>query len=125
LQFWAAAISLFLQVPHILGSGEEVGMLYAILFTDAADRAEVRGRLMPAHLGFLEQNRARIRAAGPLLEADGSGSAGGLWLVDADSAAAVTDLIQADPFWPTGLRKTVRVLRWAQVFADGRRLASD
>jgi uncharacterized protein YciI len=100
-------------------------MLYAVLFTDDPDRAEVRGQLMPAHLGFLEQNRARIRAAGPLLEADESGGAGGLWLVDADSAAAVTDLIQADPFWPTGLRKTVRILRWAQVFADGRRLAGD
>jgi uncharacterized protein YciI len=97
-------------------------MLYAVLFTDAADRAEMRGRLMPAHLGFLEQNRERIRAAGPLLESD-SGGAGGLWLVEADSPEAVTELVQADPFWPTGLRKTVRILRWARVFADGRRLA--
>jgi hypothetical protein len=27
----------------------------------------------------------------------------------------------ADPFWPTGLRKAVRVLAWMQVFADGKR----
>ena len=31
------------------------------------------------------------------------------------------ELVQADPFWPTGLRKAVRVLQWAQVFAEGRR----
>jgi hypothetical protein len=37
-------------------------------------------------------------------------------------AGAVADLYRADPFWPTGLRKAVRVLRWSQVFADGRRL---
>ena len=97
-------------------------MLYAVLFTDAADRAEVRGQLMPAHLGFLEQNRKRVRAAGPLLESDGS-AAGGLWLVEADSPEVVTALVQADPFWPTGLRRTVRILRWARVFADGRGLA--
>jgi uncharacterized protein YciI len=96
-------------------------MLYAVLFTDDADRAAVRGRLMPAHLGFLESHRDRIRAAGPLIEADGSG-AGGLWLVEAKDRQAVDDLVRSDPFWPTGLRKTVRILQWAQVFAEGRRL---
>ena len=30
--------------------------------------------------------------------------------------------IKADPFWPTGLRRSVRILSWAQVFAEGRRL---
>jgi uncharacterized protein len=95
-------------------------MLYAVLFTDNADRAGVRQRLMPAHLDFLEQHREHIRAAGPLLETDGNG-AGGLWLVEADSLQAVMELVQADPFWPTGLRNAVRVLQWAQVFAEGRR----
>lgn len=95
-------------------------MLYAVLFTDNAAQAEARQRLMPAHLNFLEQHRDRIRAAGPLCQADGSG-AGGLWLVEADSDDDVMTLVHADPFWPTGLRETVRVLQWMQVFADGRR----
>lgn len=96
-------------------------MLYAVLFTDNADHADGRRRLMPAHLDFLERHRAQVRAAGPLLENDGAG-AGGLWLVDAESHDAVIELVQTDPFWPTGLRKMVRVLLWAQVFAEGRRL---
>jgi uncharacterized protein YciI len=29
--------------------------------------------------------------------------------------------VKKDPFWPTGLRKSVRILAWKQVFADGRR----
>jgi hypothetical protein len=33
-------------------------------------------------------------------------------------------LIKEDPFWPTGLRKSVCILAWNQVFADGRRLTS-
>ena len=49
-------------------------------------------------------------------------AAGGLWLVEAESAEAVRRLCEADPFWPTGLRQDVRILEWRQVFADGRRL---
>ncbi|HEV3185888.1 MAG TPA: YciI family protein [Xanthobacteraceae bacterium] len=96
-------------------------MLYAVLFTDAHAHAEARVRLMPAHLDFIERHRDRIRAAGPLRDTDGA-PAGGLWLVEAESADAVDELIRRDPFWPTGLREAVRVLQWSQVFADGRRL---
>jgi uncharacterized protein YciI len=96
-------------------------MLYAVLFTDDEAHADARRRLMPAHLDFLEKHRDRIRAAGPLRATDGA-PAGGLWLVEADTPAAVAALYQDDPFWPTGLRKSVRVLAWSQVFADGRRL---
>jgi uncharacterized protein YciI len=45
-----------------------------------------------------------------------------LWFVEADSEDVVDALVKADPFWPTGLRRSVRVLRWSQVFAAGRRL---
>lgn len=95
-------------------------MLYAVLFEDDPDRAAARGRLMPEHLAFLEREAPRIRAAGPLLDASGAG-AGGLWLVEAGSESAVRALVEADPLWPTGLRRSVRILAWRQVFADGRR----
>jgi len=97
-------------------------MLFAVFFTDNAEHAAARERLMPDHLRFLEQHGDHIRAAGPLREASDGSGAGGLWLVDAENHDAVTKLVQADPFWPTGLRKTVRILTWSQVFADGRQL---
>ena len=83
-------------------------MLYAVLFEDDPAKTGERRRHMPAHLAFLEREADRIRAAGPLL--DGEAGAGGLWLVE------------ADPFWPTGLRRSVRILAWRQVFSDGRRV---
>jgi uncharacterized protein YciI len=49
-------------------------------------------------------------------------AAGGLWIVDADDPTTVDALVREDPFWPTGLRQSVRIMRWTQVFADGRRL---
>jgi uncharacterized protein len=94
-------------------------LLYAVLFTDNPDHAAARQRLMPDHLAFLAKNAERIRAAGPISE--GGSAAGGLWLVEAANAADVAALTQSDPFWPTGLRQSVRVLEWTQVFADGRR----
>lgn len=96
-------------------------MLFAVLFTDDPARSDARRRLMPVHLDFLEAHRAAIRAAGPLRDAASGEGAGGLWLVEAETADAVRRLCEADPLWPTGLRKSVRVLEWSQVFADGYR----
>lgn len=97
-------------------------MYHVVLFEDDPETGpEIRRRLLPDHLAFLEAHADRITAAGPLAEGDGS-PAGGLWLVRADSADAVEALVRADPFWPTGLRRSVRVLAWTQVFADGTRL---
>lgn len=97
-------------------------MFYAVLFEDdpKAD-PEIRGRHMDAHLSYLTEKRDAVQAAGPLLEADGS-PAGGLWLVEAENAEEVDRLVRADPFWPTGLRKSVRIVQWRQVFRDGARL---
>lgn len=94
-------------------------MIYAVLFEDNDSQADKRAKHMAEHLAFLQRNAACITAAGPLMDTKTDAPAGGLWLVEADSAQAVQALIEADPFWPTGLRKSVRVLQWTQVFANG------
>ncbi len=97
-------------------------MLYAVLFEDNPSLGtDVRRQHLPAHLSFLERNAPRIKAAGPLRASAGE-AAGGLWVVEADSADVVDALVKEDPFWPTGLRRSVRILSWSQVFADGKRL---
>jgi uncharacterized protein YciI len=97
-------------------------MLYAVLFEDKPNLdSDVRRQHMAAHLVFLEKNAAHIKAAGPLRASPGD-PAGGLWLVEADSAGAVDALVKEDPFWPTGLRRSVRILEWSRVFSEGKRL---
>lgn len=84
--------------------------LFAVLFEDDPALADdVRRRHMADHLAFLERDAA---AGTP---------AGGLWVVEAADRAAVDALVHEDPFWPTGLRRSVRVLAWTQVFAAGAR----
>ncbi|MEM8740732.1 MAG: YciI family protein [Pseudomonadota bacterium] len=110
-------------------------MPFAVLFEDAPEKADQRAAHMAAHLAFLQANAGVISAAGPLVAAAGLGAgphpapgapAGGLWIVTAqgagDDAGAVQRLVEADPFWPTGLRRRVRILNWRQVFAEGRAL---
>ena len=97
-------------------------MLYAVLFENNPTLgADVRRLHMSAHLSFLENNAARITAAGPLRASSGD-PAGGLWIVEADSSDEVDALVKEDPFWSTGLRRSVRILSWSQVFANGRRM---
>ena len=94
-------------------------MHYVVLFEDEPSLGpDVRAKTLPAHLKFLAANADAIDSAGPLAQTDGTPH-GGIWIVRADSEAAVQALVEADPFWPTGLRKSVRVLKWTQVFADG------
>ena len=96
-------------------------MLHVVLFEDATLDSDVRRRHMPAHLAFLERHAGRIKAAGPLRASSGD-PVGGLWIVDAENPDVVDALVKEDPFWPTGLRRLVRILSWSQVFADGKRL---
>jgi uncharacterized protein len=106
---------------------EEAGMKFVVLFEDDPDAgADVRRNHMSEHLAFLERNSDKVNAAEPLKTPAGQGAggqgAGGIWIVDANDAGEVDRLVKQDPFWPTGLRKSVRILAWNQVYAEGKRL---
>ena len=97
-------------------------MKYAVLFEDNEEYAHMRPRFMADHLQFLGDNSDKINAAGPLKDAATQDPAGGLWIVEADNAGQVQALVETDPFWPTGLRKSIQILEWTQVYVDGRKM---
>jgi uncharacterized protein len=95
-----------------------VTVLFAIIFEDEPSLGDaVRRQHMSAHLAFLQRNAAVFEAAGPLRDEAGE-AVGGLWLVDAADYAAVEKLVQEDPLWSTGLRRSVCIRQWKQVFAN-------
>lgn len=96
-------------------------MRFVVLLEDEPSKADVRPMLMPQHLAFLKKHGDTILEAGPLSDADGK-AAGGIWIVEAEDAAAARALVEADPFFAGGLRKSVRVLSWKRVFAGGKAL---
>lgn len=95
-------------------------MMYAVMFEDDDSKAHMRQQHMQAHLAFLSDHADQVHAAGPLNEPSTGQGAGGLWVVEANDLAQVQALVEADPFWPTGLRRAVRILAWTQVFSAAR-----
>ena len=94
-------------------------MTHIILLEDAPDASpDIRKTHMAAHLDFLESHADIISAAGPLHNGQGHD---GLWILETDDVDKIEALIRADPFWPTGLRKSYTILKWTQVFANGQR----
>ncbi|MEX0316817.1 MAG: YciI family protein [Ruegeria sp.] len=94
-------------------------MLFCVLFQDNPGKDYLRQDHMADHLAYLDTLGSTIVGAGPLFE--GTSGHGGMWLVQADSAPEAQKLVERDPFWPTGLRKSVSILEWRQVFRDGQR----
>jgi uncharacterized protein len=97
-------------------------MIFAILFKDNEEYSSRRAEFMQKHLEFLQRHSNNIQAAGPLKDASSDEPAGGLWIAEAENLAEAQRLVEEDPFWPTGLRESVTVLQWTQVFANGEKL---
>ena len=97
-------------------------MKYAVLFEDNDEFAHMRPKYMADHLQFLADNSDTIEAAGPMKDGKSQGPAGGLWIVEADNVEQVQALVETDPFWPTGLRQSIRILEWTRVFVDGNKM---
>lgn len=108
------------MVPRAAQLEEQI-VDYVVLFEDNEENASKRSEFMKEHLAFLEANAAQISAAGPMKNAKTGSHAGGMWLVNAESFDDAMALVKADPFWPTGLRKSIEILEWTKVYADGAR----
>jgi uncharacterized protein YciI len=94
-------------------------MRFAVHFADNEEHAAKRQQFMQDHLEFLLRHKTSILAAGPLFDAATGTGAGGQWVVEAADEAEVTALVREDPFFPTGLRKEIKIFEWKPVFDSG------
>lgn len=92
---------------------------------DKAGGADLRLQLRPAHLAYLEANRARLLACGAKLSDDGLAASGGLYLLDVDSRGEAEAFIARDPFHSGGLFERVFITRWRKAFFDGQNTLGD
>jgi uncharacterized protein YciI len=93
-------------------------MLYAVRFHDRADRLATRERFLAAHIAWLAERRDRVLVAGSLRSAPGTPPSAGLWIVEADSRAAVEAIYASDPFWTEGLRERVEIHFWSKALPE-------
>ena len=87
-------------------------MLLAVIFTDKPGCGGLRQQHLQAHIDWVARHKDIVRVAGSLRVEPGTLPKGGLWIVEAESKAAILELMQTDPFWTCGLRQHVEVLHW-------------
>lgn len=85
---------------------------YAVQFDNDPARDAVRDSQREAHVAFLATHTDRVLAAGALGREGSDAVVGELWLVRAESELAARELIETDPYFVNGLRRTVRVWRY-------------
>lgn len=93
-------------------------MLFIARFTDKPNMGELRDKLFPAHLKWLDENKEHVLVPGSLRPDVDEASVGGLWIVQADSKAEVEQMFQGDPFFANGLRAKVEIYFWKKAFED-------
>lgn len=71
-------------------------MLLVVVFDDEAPMAEMRARLEPAHLAFLDAHRDEIKIAGGLRDRPGGPYVGGLWVLEVASKERAVELIEGE-----------------------------
>ena len=86
------------------------------VYADQPERLPERAQHMPQHLAFLAAHAEQVIAAGALRSQPDAAPTGGIWLVQAVGMTEAEALLQQDPFWTAGLRKSVRVSYWAKAF---------
>jgi uncharacterized protein YciI len=93
-----------------------------ILMTDKSDVGDLRARTRDEHLRYLDANKDKLLAAGALIEDDGSGGSGSLYIVDTDERKEAEAFLKGDPFDKVGLFAKVEIRRWRKAFYNKQRL---
>jgi len=96
-------------------------MPYAILTTDKPDSAALRAKVRDEHLKYLDANMHRLLAAGALIDDDGTGGHGSVFIVDTDDRKEAESFIAGDPFSKAGLFVKVTVTRWRKAYFNKER----
>lgn len=86
-------------------------MLFALICTDKPGSVELRTKIRPDHLAFLESLGSAMRGAGPFTDDAGSPT-GSLILVEAENRAAVEALAARDPYAMADLFSSVEIRPW-------------
>lgn len=97
-------------------------MLFAVIFKDKPNSAELRQSHLAAHLAWLDLHQSIVRIGGSLRSEPGLMPVGGLWIIEAETKDSILDLLKNDPFLLAGLRQSVEIFHWSKAFEDRKSL---
>lgn len=86
-------------------------MLFALLCTDKPNALDLRMKVRPEHLVYLESLAANLKAAGPFTTDEGS-PIGSLVVIEAKDRAGAEAIAANDPYAKAGLFASVEIKPW-------------
>lgn len=86
-------------------------MLFALLCTDKPGSLDLRMRVRPDHLKYLESLGTSLKTAGPFTTDEGSPN-GSLVIIEAADRAAAKVIAENDPYAKAGLFASVDIRAW-------------
>lgn len=79
-----------------------------------AEAGWVRRDHAEAHFAYLAQHADRIRLGGGLRPEPGAWFTGGLWVLEVENRAEAEALVQGDPYFSLGLRRSYSLFLWGK-----------
>ena len=95
-------------------------MPYMVIADDKPGSADLRFRVRPSHIAYLEANLGKLIAAGAKMEDDGVTATGSLYVIDTDNREEAERFVADDPFMKEGVFAGFVATRWRKAIVDGR-----
>jgi uncharacterized protein len=86
-------------------------MLFALICTDKPGSLDLRLKARPDHLAFLDGLGAKMKAAGPFVNAEDK-PVGSLVIIEADNMEDAKAIAARDPYAVAGLFESVDIKPW-------------
>lgn len=93
-------------------------MPFIVEATDRPNSAELRERVRPAHIAYLEANLDRLIAAGAKLDDAGVTATGSIYILATDSREEAEAFVAGDPFVTEGVLGDIVATRWRKAIFD-------
>ena len=72
-------------------------MHFCIFGIDKPNMGDIRAKVMPAHVEYLDKAPIKLVMSGPLTSDDGDAIVGSLYVVEAEGRAAIDEFCKNDP----------------------------
>jgi len=89
---------------------------WVALFEDHDEKVNrpIRAEHAQAHFDYLARHNTEILIAGGLRPGDGEWYCGGLWVMEVPSRARAIELVEGDPYYQLGMRKSYKLFVWGK-----------
>jgi uncharacterized protein YciI len=97
-------------------------MPYVIETWDKPDSRDLRDKIRPSHVVYLDQQKSKLLGAGAKLSDDGETMTGSIYIVDTEDREEAERFLAGDPFMVGGVFVKVAITRWRKAFFDFKNL---